>query len=118
VSPPSGKQRQEASDTESREREAAEVEAQQQAAESREAYPDDAEGPPPEVEKGGETAYLTERMIADSHQFLGVPSHVAAGALAEVTDAYITVKDAKRLVENWLGESGAQARMSAAREEQ
>lgn len=45
--------------------------------------------------------YTVERLIADSEGFLGVPSHVAVGALYGVTDD-LTVDQARKKVEAWL----------------
>ncbi len=48
-------------------------------------------------------AYDKDRLIAESHAFLGVPQHVAAGALSKASPgSKITVDDAKRAVNEWL----------------
>lgn len=65
-------------------------------------YPDDAGGPPAQKDKGGETAYSHERLIGEAEDFLGQPSHVVAGALHGVEDAYLTVQEAESLVDDFL----------------
>lgn len=73
--------------------------------ESRKTYPEDAEAPPSQVSKGQgkgkETAYSQERLIAEATDFLGVPSHVAAGALHGNPEAYLTVDEARVEVEKY-----------------
>lgn len=49
-----------------------------------------------------EEAIEVERLVAESRGFLGVPPHVAAGALSGVTKSSITVADAKKRVDKWL----------------
>lgn len=46
--------------------------------------------------------YDKERIIAESRGFLGVPSHVAAGALIDAPKK-LSVQEAKDLVRTWLG---------------
>lgn len=57
---------------------------------------------PTQKESGGATAYSHDRLIAESQDFLGQPSHVVAGALHGVDQAYLNLKEAERLVGNFL----------------
>lgn len=45
-----------------------------------------------------------DRLIASSHQFFGVPSHVVAGALADYGhgDGDLTVEDAQAAIDKFL----------------
>lgn len=45
--------------------------------------------------------YTVERLVKDSEGFLGVPSHVAVGALYGFTKD-LTVEQAKQKVDAWL----------------
>jgi hypothetical protein len=72
----------------------------EQAAE-RKSYDDEA-APPAQRDKGGETAYSHDRLIEEAEDFLGQPSHVVAGALHGVEDAYLTVQEAETLVSDFL----------------
>ena len=47
-------------------------------------------------------SYSVERMIADSDAFIGVASHVVAGALDGWKKDTVTAAEAKARVEEWL----------------
>lgn len=53
------------------------------------------------VLEDGTPAFSQARLIRDSEQMLGVPRHVAAGALHSVNDPYLTVADAKQHVRDY-----------------
>ena len=46
--------------------------------------------------------YTVERLTDESHAFLGVPSHVAVGALQGTKKKNLTIAEAKKAVEDWL----------------
>ena len=46
--------------------------------------------------------YTVERLIDESHAFLGVPSHVMVGALHGNKKKTLTLSEAKKAVEDWL----------------
>jgi hypothetical protein len=51
----------------------------------------------------GSTSFLPERLIRDAEGLLGVPQHVAAGALSTLEPStYLTVEDATAKVEEFL----------------
>lgn len=100
-----------------REDEAAEAEAQQDegltAAEKREAdklrvatrrkgIDHEAGEYPSTVERGGDTAYPQERLIEDAEALLGHAPHVVAGALHDNPKAYLSLKEAEKLVSDFL----------------
>jgi hypothetical protein len=46
--------------------------------------------------------YSVERLIAESGDFLGHPSHVAAGAFSGLTKKNFTIDEAKSRIDKWL----------------
>lgn len=68
-----------------------------------EAAADDAgeETPPTQRDEGGETAYSTERLIAEANEFIGEPPHVVAGALHGADEDYMTLDALKERVKKW-----------------
>jgi len=68
-----------------------------------EAKPSQAEdgGPPSQVAGDGGTAYSIDRLIAESDAFLGIPSHVMAGALHGEKKKHLTLDEARERAEKW-----------------
>jgi hypothetical protein len=62
----------------------------------------DAATPSQQEGAGGETAYSQERLIEEATSFLGHPTHVVAGALHGVDQEYLTIKEATKLVDDFL----------------
>lgn len=58
--------------------------------------------PTERVAADGSTAFAQSRLIADATDLLGVGPNVAAGALHGVTTQYLTVAEAKGLVDEFL----------------
>jgi hypothetical protein len=54
-----------------------------------------------EAQEGEEPTHETERLIAEAPAWLGVPSHVAAGALVN-SNKNVTVSEARSAVEEFL----------------
>jgi hypothetical protein len=71
-------------------------------AQEKKSYPDDADAPT-QVQRSGEDAFAISRLITDAPDFLGVASHVAAGALHNSDKEYLTVEQAKKQIDAWLG---------------
>lgn len=64
--------------------------------------PDDSEAPTVIRKRSGDTEYSLDRLIAESHAFLGHPSYVAAGAFHGYGKAYISLDEAQERVDAWL----------------
>lgn len=63
--------------------------------------PDDSAAPT-ERKVSGEQKYARERLIEEADDFVGYPSHVVAGALSMVPDAYLTRDETTKAVEEFL----------------
>jgi hypothetical protein len=55
-----------------------------------------------EQDKGGTTAFSRDRLLRDAQPLLGLDTHVVAGALHASTEEYLTIDEARALVETWL----------------
>lgn len=75
---------------------------ERQKASARKGVPRDSDTPSELPSRGGEKKYSVERLTQDSIGFLGVESHIVAGALHEVDKEYLTLDEAETLVNDWL----------------
>lgn len=61
-----------------------------------------AEKPAERAKPDAPQTYTVERLTDESHAFLGVPSHVAVGALRGAKKKNMTLAEAKKAIEEWL----------------
>lgn len=77
---------------------------QQDKASELKAVPEDAETPPTQKGTGEDTQYSVARLTEAADDFLGHPPHVVAGALSASGKEYLTIGEARSVVEKWLGQ--------------
>jgi hypothetical protein len=70
----------------------------EQEAQAREVVPVEAD---PQADKQASVKFPRERLIEEAQAFLGVPSYVVAGALAETDDEELTLNAARKHIDTW-----------------